>query len=534
MRLMLMLCLLCLADLARADEPDLATIARILDEGMNRSEIPQTAAYLTDRIGGRITNSPAMRAAERWTQAQYRQWGLRNVRAEGFEFGRGWSQEKLHVRMVEPRPLELRAIALAWTPGTQGTVTAPIIVAPMKRERDFAQHTGKLRGKIVLVSRPTAGSEPGEPVFSRYTDEDLARKEPYQQPAFSESQLRQSLEGSRFDSQRDAFLAAEGALAMVVESSDDGGVLHGEGYGYRVGMTPKVPGIELAAEDYRRLARLGKTGAPPTLEITSVVRYHDEDTKAYNILAEIPGRDLRAGYVMAGAHLDSWAAADGAQDNAAGVAAVMEAGRILSKLGLEPRRTIRLALWSAEEQVMGGSMAYVEKYLADRPPVTDPQLQKASVYEAWDTRWPITLKPGAKDLVAYFNVDNGSGKVRGIFTEGNLAIVPIFQSWLEPFASLGANRVVTQHTWGTDHVFLRQVGVPAFQFIQDPLDYNTRIHHTSNDTYDHLRIDDLRQVAVILASMLWMAAERTEPLPRGAVERKPVDADPFAYPEEEE
>jgi len=294
-------------------------------------------------------------------------------------------------------------------------------------------------------------------------------------------------------------------------------------------MTPTVPGFEVAAEDYRKLARLAKTDAVPTLELISVVRYHDEDHNAYNIIAEIPGRDAKAGYVMAGAHLDSWVAADGAQDNGAGSVSVMEAARILAKLGVKPKRTIRFALWSAEEQVLGGSMAYVERHLASRPRVSDPEKAKLDPYYTFNTRWPITPLAGFQSLAAYFNIDNGSGKVRGIYTEGNVAVVPIFEEWLEPFASMGATRVVAQRTDETDHVFMQQVGIPGFQFIQDPLDYESRVHHSSLDTYDHLKIEDLKQASVILASMLWMAAERDEPLPRAPVPRKPSETDPFSY-----
>ena len=513
---------------------DHSMINRIVDEGLSRSELPLNAAYLTDRIGGRMTNSPQMREAEKWTQEQYRKWGLKNVRAEGFEFGRGWSIERIEARMLKPRVLTLRAIPIAWTPGTDGALSAPVFVAPMKRERDFGKWKGQLRGKIVLVSRPNEGSEPDKPPFERLKDDELQKLDVYSQPSHSESARKKSLAYAQFEAKRDAFLAEEGALAWARQSYRDGGLLHGEGYQHEVGRSPKLPGIELAAEDYRKLARLAKVGEAPTLEITSVVRYNDEDSKAYNILAEIPGRDAKAGYVMAGAHLDSWVAADGAQDNGAGSIVVMEAARILSKLGAKPKRMIRFALWSAEEQGLFGSMDYVERYLAERPPVTDPALAKVSRYSTWNLRWPITPKPGSQELAAYFNIDNGSGKVRGIYTEGNLAVVPIFREWLAPFASMGATAVVSQHTGGTDHVFMQHVGIPAFQFIQDPLDYGSRIHHSGLDTYDHLKIADLKQAAVIMASMLWLAAESDKPLPRMPLLTKPVDTDPFEYSDDEE
>ena len=272
----------------------------------------------------------------------------------------------------------------------------------------------------------------------------------------------------------------------------------------------------------------------PTIEIDSDVRYHDEDTKAYNVIADIPGRDPKAGYVMAGAHLDSWVAADGAQDNAAGSAVVMEAARILSKLGIRPKRTIRFALWSGEQQVLGGTLAYIEQHLATRAPSTDPLARELHPYYGWRNRWPITPLPGYDDLAAYFNVDNGSGKVRGIYAEGNPAVVPIFREWFEPFASMGATTISAQRTGGTDHVLMQAVGIPAFQFIQDPLDYSARIHHSSIDSYDHLRTEDLKQAAVILASFLYQAADREEPLPRMPLPTQPRPSDPFEYPPEDD
>jgi hypothetical protein len=518
---------------AAAQAVDRNTINRILDEAMNRSEVMETAHYLTDRIGGRLTNSPQMRAAERWTQQRFRDWGLSNVRAEGFEFGRGWSIVSHMSRMTAPRPLTLRSIPVAWTPPTNGTINAGIVVAPMTEVDDFARFRGRLRGKIVLVSRPTAGSEPTEPAFRRLTEDDLRQRNTYQQPNYSPQQIERTLERADFAERLDAFLAEEGALAWVRQSYRDGGLVHGAGYSYRSGRTPQLPGVEMAAEDYRRLARLALTDAPPTLELASDVRFHDEDLNAYNILADIPGSDPAAGYVMAGAHLDSWVAADGAVDNAAGSAVVMEAARILRRLGLRPRRTIRFALWSGEEQGILGSLAYVERHLAGRPPETNPARQRLRPNQTWRYRYPITPRPGHRDLVAYFNLDNGSGRIRGIHTEGNVAVVPIFQEWLAPFASLGATSVSIQPTGGTDHVYLQSVGLPGYQFIQDPLDYGSRLHHTSIDTYDHIKAEDLRQASVIMASFLWNAANRDEPLPRMPLPAQPRPTDPFEYPEDD-
>ncbi|MFK0298044.1 M20/M25/M40 family metallo-hydrolase [Brevundimonas sp. NPDC090276] len=521
---------LCIATPALAQSVDRVAINGIIDQGLNHSEVMQTAAYLTDRIGGRMTNSPQMRQAEQWSQQRFRDWGLSNVRAEGFEFGRGWSIVRSSARMTAPRPIELRAIPVAWTPSTNGTISAVVVVAPITRVEDFDKWRGKLAGKIVMLSRPDTGSEPTEPAFRRWTDAELRDRNTYVQPQHSPASAERQLKTADFTARLDAFLAEEGALAWVKMSQRDGGLLHGTGYTYQVGATPKLPGMEIAAEDYRRLARLALTDTPPMLSLLSEVQFHDEDVNAYNILADIPGSDRSGEYVMAGAHLDSWVASDGAQDNAAGSAVVMEAARILSQLKVKPKRTIRFALWNGEEQGILGSLAYVDRYLATRAPSSDPALAALPNNRTWRNRWPVEPRPGYRDLVAYFNLDNGSGKIRGINAEGNVAAAPIFQEWLAPFASMGATTVSLRPSGGTDHVYMQTVGVPGYQFIQDPLDYSSRIHHTSIDSYDHLKPEDLRQAAVILASFLLNAANRDTPLPRMPLPTQPTPTDPFEYP----
>ncbi len=512
-----------------AQEGDRVAINGIIDQGLNHSQVMQTAAWLTDRIGGRMTNSPQMRQAETWTAQRFRDWGLSNVRAEPFDFGRGWSVVRSSARMTAPRPLDLRAIPIAWTPSTPGLISGEVVVAPMTTSGDFAKWRGKLAGKIVLVSRPNAGSEPTEAPFRRLTDEDLRNADTYNIPNVAAPSI-ESLRGPDFARQLDAFLQEEGALAWVRMSQRDGGLLHGAGSGYRMDDQRRTPGMELAAEDYRRLCRLALTeDAKPTLELMSEVRFHEEDTNAYNILADIPGTDRSGEYVMAGAHLDSWVASDGAVDNAAGSAVVMEAARILKALGVRPKRTIRFALWNGEEQGLWGSLAYVDRYLATRAPLGDPGLDALPAGRTWRQRWPIQPRAGHGDLVAYFNLDNGSGKIRGINAEGNVAAAPIFQEWLEPFNAMGATTVSMRTSGGTDHVYLQSVGVPGFQFIQDPLDYGSRLHHTSIDSYDHMRAEDLRQAAIIMAAFLLNAANSDEPLPRMPVPTRPTPTDPFPF-----
>lgn len=530
MRSLLLPALLLTAAPAVADSIPADQVQRIVAEGTARSQVMPIAQHLTDVIGPRMTNSPSMRKAEAWTQDRFREWGLSNIHKEGFDFGRGWWIEQSSVRMVSPRPVQLTAIPIAWTPATKGPLTAPIVVAPMSKAEHFAAWRGKLQGKIVLVSKPGEVAEADKPAFQRLSDEDLAKLDSFEEPTWSPEKQAQTMRRAGFEKALTDFLAAEGALAYVTRSRLDGKLVHGEGYQYQAGRTPAIPGVELAAEDYRRLARLAASGAAPTLEIDSDVRFDDSDPQAYNIIADIRGSDARAGYVMAGAHLDSWVAGDGAADNGAGSAMVMEAARILSAMGVRPRRTIRFALWAGEEQALLGSIAYLEQHLASRPKPAGPQ-SADEIYYSYATRFPITPLPGYKELAAYFNLDNGAGKIRGIYAENNLAAVPIFREWLAPFAPMGASTVAIQKTVGTDHQFMQAAGLPGFQFIQDPLDYETRVHHTQLDTFDHLKGEDMRQGAIILAAFLLNAANAEQPLPRLPLPTQPAVTDPFAMPD---
>ena len=453
---------------------DANVVNRLADAEFNHGQVMQIAAHLSDEIGGRMTNSPSMRKAEAWTSGKFREWGLQNVRLDPFEFGRGWEIERSTVRMTAPRTQVLKAIPVAWTPATKGALSAPVVIAPFSGrdpEKDFPQWRGKLRGRIVLVSYPRPAADLTEPPFKRWADADIAKFGDYRQPETDATSDVRTAERVANRRKLEGFLKAEGALAYVTMSRSDGGRLHGEGNAFRVNDPAPLPAVEMGAEDYRRLARLAKVG-PVMLEIDSDVRFVDGDTKANNVLADIPGRDPKAGYVMAGAHLDSWVAGDGAADNGAGSAVVMEAARLLAAMPNKPKRTIRFALWAGEEEGLLGSFAYVDKYIAARPANTDPALAKAGPYYGAPT-FPITPRPGFGDLAAYFNLDNGSGKIRGIFTEGNFAVAPIFREWFQPFASLGASAVVARTTGSTDHVFMSRLGLPAFQFIQDPLDYES-------------------------------------------------------------
>lgn len=509
---------------ALADASD-AQISAIIDEGLNRSEAMTSASQLMDGIGPRLTNSDNFRRASDWAQGRFTAMGLQNVHREAFDFGLGWNLDSFSATMITPRRVAMTAIPVAWSPPTNGTLRAQVIVAPISKTEHFAQWKGKLAGKIVLVSMPGASTEPAKPAFQRYDDKAVGDLDHFDFPNFDPESSDRRLKRTAFPLELTRFLKEEGAVAMIRISYRDGKLVHGEGYNYRPGETMAVPAFEVAAEDYRRMVRLAKSGPAPEVELALAARYDDKQLKAENQFAEITGSDPKAGYVMAGAHFDSWIAGDGAADNGAGSIVVMEAARILARLGVKPRRTIRFALWSGEEQGLLGSRAYIESHLATRP--VDPKLTGIAAYSAWSQAWPITPKAGFNDLKAYFNLDNGSGRIRGIYAENNISAVPMLRKWLAPFAGMDAEKVITGKTGGTDHVYLQAIGLPGYQFIQDPLDYGSQVHHSSIDTVDHLRGEDLRQAATIMATMLLQAADSDKDLPRQPIPAKPTPTDPF-------
>lgn len=507
---------------ATSQPVDQTSVDRIVEEGTRNSEVTATAQYLADVIGARLTNSPGARKAEAWAQKRFRALGLADVRKEGFDFGRGWWIERSSVRMLKPRLLQLTALPISWTPPTRGPVTAPVVFAPMEKVGDFARWHGKLRGRIVLISSPDAARTPL--AATRHTAQDLAAMETAPPAVPKRVEVAASVDRYyRFPRALDAFLEAEGALAYISMTRVDGKLVMSDSRRYAVGDTPPLPGFGMAVEDYRRLVRLAEFGDAPTLEIDSLVHYDDSDTQAYNIFADIRGADARAGYVMAGAHLDSAAAGDGAADDGAGVAMVMEAARILATMP-RPKRTIRFALWGGEEQGLRGNIAYIEKYLATRGAPVRGQSQQEQFLN-WNDAWPVTPKPGWSELSVYFNLDNGGGRIRGIYADGNLAAAPIFRAWLAPFEKMGASAVALYADGGSNHEFFQTVGVPGFQFIQDWNDYG-RTYHTNMDTFDHLDAEDMRQASIVLASLLWSAANSDtslarRPLPTRADESRP-------------
>jgi carboxypeptidase Q len=497
---------------------DLEMVTRIRDEGFTNSKVMDTVGYLTDVIGPRITGSPQMREANDWTRQRLESWGLANAHLEAFAFGRGWSFERAVVQMIKPSSATLLAVPRGFTPGTEGPRRGKVVKVKIESEADAEKYRGQLAGRIVLLGDPRDTANPDKPQFTRYTEpelDDLARYDVA--PVRRGAPVDRETAARRLRLQRmlRPFFAAEKALATIeVSPTDAGVVLVGRGGSWVKGEDPGVPALVMAAEQYNRLARLVDRDIEVELELDVRARFHDEDPTAYNTIAEIPGTDKRGEVVMLGAHLDSWHAATGATDNAAGSAVVMEAVRILQALDVKPRRTIRVALWSGEEQGLLGSKAYVAEHFGTRAGTPDPRERDLPSFLRRDPTGPVTTKPDHARLSAYFNIDNGTGKIRGIYAERNAAVAPIFQAWLRPLHDLGATTVTLRHTGGTDHLSFDAVGLPAFQFIQDEADYSTRTHHTNLDVYDRLQKNDLMQAAVVLATFAYDAAMRPERLPR--------------------
>lgn len=506
---------------------DLETINRIRDEGLYRSQVMHTLQHLTDRIGPRLTGSPQMQQASAWTVQQLKDWGLENVHLEGFEFGRGWSYDSAYVQMQSPRKAPLSALPVAWTPGTSGSIEGDVMFLDAVTESELEKYRGKLAGKIVMLSEPEEIEEPKPELFKRYTSEDLGKmknldlKRPASNAHGAPDAIAQGRKRLAFREAVSAFLKQENAKAALYRSSRDGGLIRVFGHDHTVGKTFPVPALVLAAEHYQLLLRFIEQGETPRITMSVDARFHDEDRNTYNTIAEIPGTDKNAEIVMIGAHLDSWHASTGGVDNAAGVAATMEAMRILKAIGVKPKRTIRIGLWSGEEQGLYGSRAYVEQHLASRPKPSDPAERELKPWYWTSPGFPISKKPDYDRFSVYFNMDNGSGKFRGIYTENNIAVKPIFAEWFAPLSDLTEGTVNTNATGGTDHESFDNVGLPGFQFVQDPLDYMPRLHHTHIDSFDHVLPDDMRQASVMLATFAYKAAMADKRMPR-----KPMPTEP--------
>ena len=479
------------------DTPDYNAIYKIKDEGFNRSQVMEIESYLADVYGPRVTNSPNVRAAGEWTMGKMKEWQLTNVHEETWPFGRGWSNEHTSAEMIAPRYFYLIAYPKVWTPGTNGSVTGDAVLVPMAKEEDFAKYKGQLKGKFVLSDPTPPDLKPHfEPDAHRYTDAELAdlANETIPGPR-NEDRFAQLRAQREFQNKLQKFLLEEGAAGWIESNrGDDGTVFVQQGGSRDPKDPPAITRVALATEHYGRIYRLLQKKIPVTLKLDVDNKFYDEDLNSFDILGEIPGTDKADEVVMLGGHFDSWQAGTGATDNGAGAATMLEAIRILKATGMPMRRTVRVGLWTGEEEGLLGSRAYVKAHFGD------PETMK--------------LLPEHAKLDAYYNIDNGTGKIRGVYLQGNEAVTPIFAKWMEPFHGLGMTTLTMRNTGGTDHLAFNAVGLPGFQFIQDPLDYDSRTHHSNMDVYERIQEPDMKQIAVIVASFVYMTANRPEMLPR--------------------
>jgi hypothetical protein len=499
---------------AQSEKLDYATLGRIRDEGLNRSQVMDHISWLSDVYGPRLTGSPGLQQASEWAMKRLTGWGLANVHQERWAFGKGWSLVRFSAHLVEPQVQPLIGFPHEWSSGTRGPVTADVVRAQIASEADFAQYRGKLAGKIVLAQPARVVRMLEGPIILRMDEKNTAEAETTPVPPAAsgggrggQAAFRQKLaefyvaEGvvAVFDRGSESDMAAGGSDLSWQQQHPDGGTIFPTGSGARDGNAGKaVPEITLAVEHYNRMVRVLDKGVAVKVEMNVDTKFYDETTpNGLNTLAEIPGTDLASEVVLLGAHFDSHPYATGATDNATGSAAMMEAARILKAVGAKPRRTIRVGLWGGEEQGLLGSKAYVRDHLADVG--------------------TMTLKPEHAVLAAYFNSDNGTGRVRGIWLQGNMAARPIFEQWMAPLKDLGVTIIGPRSVTSTDHLSFDDAGVPAFQFLVDRLEYNSRTHHSNMDTVDRVQRDDMVQQATVIAMFAYNAAMRDEKLPRKAL-----------------
>jgi carboxypeptidase Q len=508
---------------AQTDRADTSMVNSIWLEGVNRSHIMENLSYLTDVIGPRIPGSPAMKKAYDWAVAKFKEYGLESVAVEpSGEFGLGWSNEYISVHLTAPAYQPILAYPVPWTLSTKGKISGQPIMAIIKTKADLDKFRGKLKGAIVLTQPPVKTHPSFKPIAKRYTDKDLEDLTETRIPAKPEKEEAKKPDELKWEDLIEFYRSEDvGVLVETSSGRSDFGTVHVDAYegnGKDNKTANQSPRIIMAAEHYARICRIMDLKVPVTIEVEVRNTIYDQDREGYNVVAEIPGTDKKDELVMLGGHLDSWTSGTGAVDDASGCAVVMEAMRILKALGVKPRRTIRAAFWTGEEEDYYGSRGYVFKHFGD----TDKKSLEKFDSQAFERNWryplgdakKLVVKPDYYKISGYFNYDNGSGRIRGIYIQENFQVRPIFEEWMKPLRDLGVATIALQSTEGTDHLPFDYVGIPGFQFIQDPLDYFPALHHTNQDLYDHCVEDDLVQSAIVMAAFVYHTAMREEMLPR--------------------
>ncbi len=491
---------------------DLSMVHRIRAEAFENSQVMDNLFYLTDVYGPRVTNSPGYRQAADWVVKRMGEYGISAKLEKWGPFGKGWTYTHYEGHLMEPQYAPIIGFPLAWAPGTDGMVSGEPVLAILRTDADLEKEKGKLKGKIILISQPRNLAVITTAPMKRYSDTELAETAVAPEPgapAFGFGRPRDGEAPSAFD-QRPAnfqqmrqfrtklmkYLHDE-APALVIQSGTigDGGTVFGSSGGSRDEKDPVPPPmVVITPEHYNRIVRLIEHKEPVKVAFNIQAQFIDTPTDSVNEIAEIPGGKKKDEIVMIGAHLDSWQGGTGATDNAAGSAVMMEVLRILKSMNVTMDRTVRMGLWGGEEEGILGSRAYVKEHFAD----------------------PEVMKPTAEHakIAGYFNVDNGTGRLRGVYLQGNDMVRPIFKAWMEPFEDVGVNTLTIRNTGGTDHLSFDAVGLPGFQFIQDPVEYGTRTHHSNMDVYDRVQKGDLMQAAAVVASFVYNTAMREEMLPR--------------------
>jgi hypothetical protein len=499
------------APLAAQEKIDTAAISAIKNEELRRPQVMEIASWLTDVYGARLTGSPSAKAAGEWTAKKLTEWGMSNVKLETWgPFGRGWSNERLVAQVVAPTQFSIIAYPGAWTPGTNGAVKADVVMMKADSVPDLERYRGKLRGKIVFTQPPRDSVPPHFTAdATRLNDSSLtalasapftadAPRRPGGGPNAGGPNANRFQAAQEFQRAVATFLTDEGVVAIVTPGRGDDGTVFNAATGSRDPKNPtKVPALIFSTEHYGRIARMVEKGVPVTVELDVKNTFYDNDPSSFNIVAEIPGTDpkLRDEVVMLGAHFDSWHMATGATDNAAGSAVMLEALRLIKATGLKPKRTIRIGLWTGEEQGLLGSRAYVREHFGD------PQTMQLK-------------QPAHERFAGYFNVDNGTGAIRGVYLQKNEAVAPIFKAWMAAYNDPRMKTVTANNTGGTDHLSFDAVGLPGFQFIQDGIDYGSRTHHSNMDTYERLVAGDMKHNAAVVATFVYLTANRDQKLPR--------------------
>jgi carboxypeptidase Q len=509
------------ACLLAEEKVDLLVVNRIKAEAFKSSQVMDSAFYLTDVHGPRLTGSPGLKSAAAWAMKRMKEWGIAEPHLESWgPFGRGWYNVRFSAHVKAPQYAPLIGFARPWSPGTNGVVSGEPVLAPIATEADIAKYKGKLKGKIVMINPPRPLTPQTGLLMHRLSDAELLKIETAEDPAAGGRPPYDMAGRRRLRNTINKFLADEGVAMTLVpsfrrdtstredlNSLADGGTIFATQAGSPDPKDPvPPPSAAIATEHYDQLARLLEKKVPVSVEFEIDSKFIDNEPNSFTVLGEIRGSTKPDEVVMIGGHLDSWSFATGATDNAAGSAVVLEVMRILKALDLKMDRTVRIGLWTGEEQGLLGSRAYVTEHFANRE--------------------DMKVKPAHAKLSGYFNLDNGTGKIRGVYLQGNDMMRPVFSAWLAPFKDLGVTTISGRDTGGTDHLSFDAVGLPGFQFIQDPVEYETRTHHSNMDVYDRLQAPDLMQASAVMASVVYHAATRPEMLPR-----KPLPKPQPARPE---